>query len=854
METTRRGPLIVTAPPGSGKTTLVPPALLDDFGSHSSRTKVSVAAGVWLVQPRRIAARAVARRIAHMRHTPLGAEVGYQVRFENETSPATRLTVMTTGILLRRLFDDVALEGIGAVVLDEFHERSVELDLALGMLTRIRDTIRPDLRIVIMSATLDAGPLCRLLPDASHEDIPGTCYPVEIRYLRSAQFQREPLEHCVAREVPEALRATAGNLLVFLPGVGEIKRCQQTLRDASLPVGCELLTLYGEQAADQQDRVLAPSNMRKVILATNIAETSLTIQGVTGVIDSGQARQLRVHPGTGVPRLERIAISRAAADQRAGRAGRTAPGVCWRLWDPVSHNSRPAEESPEILRTDLCGPLLQLAALGERDLNEFPWLTSPPRAAFIAASRTLVWLGALEPTEGNEDSIGNSDSEVGQGGRAFQLGAVTPLGKQLARLPVHPRLGRLLLAGTEHGVLTEAALVAALLSERDPFRQREAAPPRSRESRHSHASDVVERVRLLQQFREKGGVTDGELTCDRAAANHVIRVADRLRHSVAVPMAPRAADRDEALMRALLDAFPDRLARLRLDSRDRALMVGGRGVRLAAESCVAGRPLFLVVDVRDGSADAIVTIASAVQREWLPSHHLKTADQLSFNDSKQQVEARRRCQWGDLPLEESPAPILDVEAAAHLLATHAADDILQVLPDPDSLAGRFLARVRWLHGEFPGSELPSLDDGELCDDLPSLCRGLRSFDELRDADWLTYCQQIVGFQRLPEIDRLAPESIALPNDRRVQLSYAVGRAPLLRIKIQEIFGLQETPRVAGGRVPILLELLGPNFRPQQLTNDLPSFWQNTYPVIRKELRRRYPKHAWPENPPGPSNA
>jgi ATP-dependent helicase HrpB len=865
-------PLVVTAPPGSGKTTLVPAAVLDDLSRLGSEC-----GQVWLVQPRRIAARAVARRIAQLRGTSLRGEVGYQVRFDNATSAATRLTVMTTGIALRRLIEDVALDRVGAVVLDEFHERSVEMDLALGMLWRIRSTIRPDLRIVVMSATLDAAPIVRMLESAEHVHVAGTCFPVELKRL--PRPDRRPLPDQIASMMAEALRSTTGDLLVFLPGVGEITRCERTLEAKATAAGCELFPLYGEQSPEQQDRALAPSARRKIILATNIAETSLTVEGVTCVIDSGLARQMRIHSGTGLPRLEMVAISQAAADQRAGRAGRTAPGVCYRLWDQASHRSRPTAETPEILRTDLCQTLLQLAALGEQDLNDFPWLTPPSTTSGNAAIRLLQWLGAVA---GEKDQREESGGETLTARESWQttdesqsptvtdaatapalasepdsmvpdtlptIPPITPLGQQLAALPVHPRLGRLLLAGAQFGVLEDAALAAALLSERDPFRPREATPRLARAERnHASSSDVVDRVMILQQFRQRGVTSDGDLTCHAGAAKHVLKVADQLVQGCpSFPVASRH-DRQEGLMRALLEAFPDRLTKLRANARDRGLMVGGRGVRLDGSSHVRGYELFLSIDVRDAAGDAWVSIASAVQREWLDSQLMRTEEVLFFNPTRRQVEARRRSDWGGLTIDETPASIGDTVASATILAHHASLSLDRVLPDADSTAARFRTRVEWLAGALPELGLPPLDDATIARELTVLCRGLRSFDDVKHADWLVFFQQVVGFDRLPEIDRLAPETVPLPSGKRVKLRYASGRAPTLSIKIQEIFGMHATPRVGGDRYPILLELLGPNFRPQQVTDDLASFWKNTYPVIRKELRRRYPKHHWPEDP------
>ena len=564
----RTGAVVVTAPPGSGKTMLVPAAILDDL----SRGQKLV-----LIQPRRLAARAVARRIAQLRGGRLGDEVGYQVRFDSRVGRDTRLIVATTGILLRRLLDDISLEDLGAVVLDEFHERTIEMDLVLGALVRIRQTLRPDLRIVIMSATLAAEPVARLLGGCPIVHAEGRPFPVQIRYQRRGEKHR--LEDLVANQLPHALRETSGHVLVFLPGVGEIFRCQKLLSGMVDREGHALLPLFGDLPAEKQDDVLNDIGRRKIILATNVAETSLTIDGVTAVIDSGQARQLRVAASTGLPRLELVPISQASADQRAGRAGRTAPGICWRLWDESSHRGRPTVDTPEILRSDLAEPLLQLLALGERD--DFPWLDPPPPDSVDNALRILTLLGAIDDRQ-----------------------RITELGKELAVLPAHPRLGRLLLAGAERGVLRETSVAAALLSERDPFRAAEHVRPGPRVYGQVRSrSDVVDRVLALQAFHAGGAVHDTALEIHPGGAQNVLRAADQLYHLTDVPRAARAERPDLALMHALLDAFPDRLARLRSGAQDRALLVGGRGVRIDASSRVRGERLFLAIDINDAAGE-----------------------------------------------------------------------------------------------------------------------------------------------------------------------------------------------------------------------------------------------------------
>ena len=823
------GAVVVTAPPGSGKTMLVPAAILDDLPPGQR---------VELLQPRRLAARSVAAQIARLRGGELGDEVGYRVRFDARCRADTRLVVQTNGILLRRLLDDVELAGTGCVVLDEFHERSVETDLVLGMLLRVKAALRPDLRIVVMSATLDPGPVAALLAPGDPAGCPvvstaGRLHPVEVRYGRRADA-RDVVDR-VVEGVEKALAATDGHVLVFLPGVGEIMRTAGALDGLADRHGHEVVILHGELPPEQQDRALEETGARKIVLATNIAETSLTISGVTAVVDSGLVRQMRVSPATGLPRLELVPISRAAADQRAGRAGRTCPGLCIRLWDEASHAHRPAAELPEILRSDFSGPFLALLALGEAD--GFPWLDAPTPEALAQARTLLAMLGAVE-LDGGKTTI-------------------TPLGRELTRLPAHPRLARLLLAGSRHGVLREAAVAAAMLSERDPFRTAAhgARGPRDRMTTRTR-SDVVDRVVALQAFHAGTPLGDSpalsHLELHPGGARTVLRAADQLFRLVDAERAPRAADPATALERALLEAFPDRLAKLRPGAVDRATLVGGRGVRLDGGSRVRQEPLFLAIDLDDGAGEARVRQASAVDRGWLDDGilraNLDTREELLFNPSRRQVEARRRTAWLDLVLEETPVPIGDGAAAAALLATVAAREPARVLPEPDSAAGRFRSRVGWLAGVMPELGLLLLDDAALVAMLPGICRGARSLDDVRAADWLPRLQEEVGWERLPLVERFAPAEVESAGGRRFRLEYSPDGPPILAARIQDLFGTHATPRVADGRVPVLVHLLGPNHRPQQVTSDLESFWKTTYHEVRKELRRRYPKHSWPDDP------
>jgi ATP-dependent helicase HrpB len=811
---------VLRAPTGAGKTTRVPPALLDAGLAGRGR--------ILLLEPRRVAARAAARRMTAEGGGRLGDEVGYQVRFDRCSGPATRILAVTPGILLRLLHDDPFLESAGAVVFDEFHERSLENDLALGMVRLVQQTVRPDLRLVVMSATLDVEPVAAYLGGCPIVTGEGRQFPVEVVY--EPRPEGRPWLAAVGSAVERLLDRTAGDVLVFLPGLHEIRQAARHLEPLARQRDLDVRPLHGDLPAEQQDAALLPGPRRKLVLATNVAETSVTVEGVTGVVDTGLARLLVFDPAVGLDRLELTPISRASAEQRAGRAGRTQPGVCVRLGSEAAHRRRPAQTEPEIHRVDLAGAILQLLTLGEADVRHFPWLEPPPEAAVVQALALLNRLGAVES------------------------GAVTALGRVIARLPVHPRLGRLLLEGQRWGQPGRVALAAALLAERDPFLR----PPAATGPGAPTPSDLLDRVEALEEYEQHGRCTARFGALNRGAARFVLRARDQLAADLrrearrpGFPLAPGvtgAVSPDEAVLRALFAAFPDRLCRRREPGGPRGVMVGGRGVRLAPSSGVAEAELFVALVVDAGDAETLARQASAVQRDWLPTERLTTATEVAFDPVMERVAARRRLRFEDLVLEETQAALPEDERVAEVLAKAAAEQLDGVLPAADSPAGLFRTRVRCLRGWMPELGLPALDAAELHEVLGWLCHGRRSFADLRNAPWLEAFQGRLTPAQRQAVEREAPERLTVPSGSRLALRYEEGRPPVLAVRIQEVFGLRDTPRIAGGRVPVLLHLLAPNYRPQQVTDDLASFWDNTYPLIRKELRARYPKHAWPEDP------
>lgn len=832
-----RGSAVLSAPPGAGKTTRVPPALVAAglLGPDAPR--------VVLLQPRRVAARAAASRIAFEQGWTVGHEVGYQIRFEKRTRRDTRVEVVTEGILTRRLLSDPFLEGVGAVLLDEFHERSLHTDLALAMLREVRDTVRDDLRLVVMSATLDAGPVARFLGDAPVVRSEGRAFPVEIEYDPGAPDSHlsDRVRNAVERLAREADRQVRphGDVLVFLPGMEEIRRSARALEPLTRERDWLVLPLHGSLSGEDQDRALRPAPRPKVVLATNVAETSLTIDGITAVVDSGLARLALHDPATGLDRLELRRISRASASQRAGRAGRTGPGRCIRLWSERDERGRPEFERPEIGRVDLGSTVLALHAWGHPDPARFPWFEPPSAAALEGAERTLRLLDALDPA-----------------------GRITELGRRLLAWPAHPRLARLLEAAAAAGRLRDGATLAALLAEKDLLSPPATSRPGARTfasklSLHADSDLLVRRDALAEAeaFRFSPSLRDRGL--DPSAARRVAQARDDLarigRHESPADR-DRAPAEDAFLGRLVLLAYPDRVCLRRTVGGATARMVGGRGVRLDPSSTVREAPLFLALDARDdsrsGPSEAIVRVASAIELDWL-SECFPTAihrdREARFDPDRQRVVGLTRWRYHDLVLREEPGAALEPAEAARALAEALAPEVRSFFRADEAVAS-WLDRVDFLRAHLPETGLPAFDDETLREVLVAACDGCVSTAEIRRVDLVAHLQARLSHPQLRTLASEAPATLEVPSGNRIRVHYEPGRPPRLAVRLQELFGWAETPRLAGGRVPVLLELLGPNFRPVQLTSDLRSFWTTTYAQVRKDLRGRYPKHSWPEDP------
>lgn len=831
LEKLAGGSLVVVAPPGSGKTTRLPAALLDSGRLSPSQPNVVV------LQPRRIAARAAARRVADERGWTLGEQVGYQVRFERRYTEATRLRFVTEGILTRELLADPFLETVGAVVLDEFHERNLESDLALALLREVREEVRPDLVLVVMSATLDAGPVADYLGGCPIVTAAGRTYPVDIEY-RPADRPSSP--HALAPVLERWLDdpRESGHLLVFLPGMGEIRRVATRIRPTAERAGAVVLPLHGSLGPEDQDRALRPSERRKVILSTNVAETSLTIEGVRTVVDTGLARVVRYDPARGLDRWTLERISRASADQRAGRAGRTGPGRCVRIWSEREDRGRPAFEEPDIRRVDLCGTLLALHSWGQSDPSRFGWFEAPDPERLDGAERLLLRLGAVE----------------GEPRR------ITPLGRRMLELPVHPRLARLLIAAGESGRPAEGAAVAALLSEKDIRAREDPLAGRRRDDVPATmaASDVLVRLDLLAEaeasrfspaLRARG--------IDPVAARQVAQLRDELlrrggggrRHRDG---STSSADEDE-ILRWLLLAYPDRVVRRR-GAEGTGLMVGGRGVRLAPGSVVRDAEYYLALDAREerrgGRREAQAFLASAIDPRWLEELHpdsIRREKATVFDAARRKAVGVLRVWYEDLLLREDIRSDLDAAEAGRVLAEELRRGGSNGVLASDRVA-EWLARVDLLRRSVPELGWPAFDEDQVAGILEEACRGKTSIGEIERMDLVPYLESRLDRQQARELREGAPDSIAIPSGRRVRLVYEAGRPPVLAARLQELFGLAETPRVARGRVPVLLHILGPNYRPVQVTDDLRSFWTTTYFQVRKDLRGRYPKHSWPDDP------
>ncbi len=816
LDAARGGNVVLVAPPGAGKTTRVPSALL--AGGLAGDGEILV------LQPRRLAARLAAERVASELGEPVGGTCGYQVRFEQAVSERTRIRFITEGLLTRRLRDDPQLRGVSAVVFDELHERHLATDLGLALVRRLQRERRPQLRILAMSATLAAEPVAGFL-DAPVLRSEGRAFPVAIEHLGPSD---RPLERQVLRALSQLLddaRAEGragldGHVLVFLPGAREIRRAAQACEPLARGAGIRVLPLHGELPRRAQDDAVRPSSTPKLILSTNVAETSITIDGIIAVIDAGLARIAAHDPWSGMPRLGVEPISQASAEQRAGRAGRTRAGRCLRLYGQHDLERRRPHDRPEIERLDLAAALLDLHAAGVRAVETFPWFEAPPPAAIEAAEGLLRQLGAIDD-EG-----------------------LTPRGRSMLPLPVHPRLARFLVTARERGLVREGAWVAAVLGERSAFRDRGPAL-------HDTDADVLEEVARLRRK---------DPSADRNQAARITRVAAQLESTLGKGgLRPRgsAAERDAALREALLLAYPDRIARLRDDGHDRrtAVFAAGGSAEVAASSVVRSAELAVVLaveeqrrsDGRPGRGRLVARSLAAVEADWLLEHFLDEVveeQQLRFDDRRQRVVGETRLRLGELVLERTETERPGGAEAEACLREAARAAGPASFADAEALA-QLYRRTRFAAQHV--EDLPVLDDARVLEVLDRLCAGRSSFKELREADLLAHVRAELG-PHVATLDRWAPAQVTLPGGRKLRITYEVDRPPWVASRLQDFFGLADGPRIADGRIPLVLHLRAPNNRDVQVTTDLAGFWERHYPELSRSLKRRYPRHDWPEDP------
>ena len=814
--------LVVEAAPGAGKTTRLPWALASSPIGDTGEVLVS--------EPRRLAARLAACRVASERSVHLGERVGYTVRFEDVSGPLTRVRYVTDGVLLRRIVADPTLHGVAAVVLDELHERHLATDVALALLVRSLTTTRPDLVVVAMSATLDAAPVARLLGDCPRHASEGRQYPLTIQHLPKPDDR--PLAAQIVSAVKAAVReGPPGDVLVFVPGAAEIRAAVAQLESFAAEASLEILPLHGELTVTEQARAIEPAARRKIVLSTNVAESSVTIDGVTTVVDSGLARMAVHSPWSGVVGLETRKISRASAAQRAGRAGRTAPGFVLRLYTRGDHDTRPAYDPPELLRSDLSETALLLHGAGVAPTEPLAWLDAPPAAALEAAERLLRVLGAT-----TED------------------GAMTPIGRRMLDLPVAPRLARVLVEGEALGIGALAAEAAAILGEKDPRldarpRLRGAGVPSRVDGRGD--SDVIAIADRLDEMR---GAPPRRL---RAAGldPRVVAAIDRTRRvlsRILRAQVPTCRDQEEAeirLRRALLAGFPDRVARRRRPGQPELVLVSGDAARLASSSVVHDAAYLVAADAGApagaGRGGIMVRLASAVDPVWLldlPGNALVETDELSWNPETERVERVTRLAYGSVTLDESRCAAPSSPAAATLLARAARAAAWEA----DAI-DTVVARIGCVAAHVPESGLSPLEPPAVDALLAAACADATSFSELRA---YRIADRIV--QELPPtaqraLRELAPLELVLPGGRRLLVHYPSGQSPYVASRLQDFFGMVHAPAICGGRVPVTLHLLAPNQRAVQVTSDLAGFWSRHYPAVRRELMRRYPKHAWPED-------
>jgi ATP-dependent helicase HrpB len=811
--------VVLQAPPGAGKSTGVPLALLEERALAGGK--------IVMLEPRRLAARAVATRMAQMLGEPVGQTVGFRTRLESKVGPRTRVEVVTEGILTRWLQRDATLEGVALVIFDEFHERSLNADLGLALCLDAQTEVREDLRILVMSATLDATAIARLLGDAPIVTSAGRAFAVTTHYLPGAVANRGVREVDVAarmaRTIAQSIEHDTGDILAFLPGQAEIRRTQQYLAERSLPRHVSVLPLFGDLSPADQDAALRPGDAhhRKIVLATNIAETSLTIEGVRVVVDSGLARRSRFDPATGMSGLETVRISRASADQRRGRAGRLGPGVCYRLWSQTEHASLVAQTAPEILEADLAPVALDLAEWGVVDPRTLRWLDPPPAATFAQARDLLRSLEAIDAQ-----------------------GRITAHGRTLARLGTHPRLAHMIVRGAELGLQRLALEIAAVLGERDLLRW----------SANRRDADLRLRIEALRKGRVADPHVAADVRVDGGARQRALRSVEVLSKQSPSPAGRGGKEtEEEEVGRLLAFAYPDRIAQSR-GGGGRYLLAAGRGARLMDAQSIGQAEFLVVADLDAGDREALIRLAAPVSRAAIEDDFaalIEHRERFEWDAREQAVVAQDERWLGAIRLGERRLENPDSARLTNALLTGIAELGLDALPWTKE--ARALRQRLSFAREFDtraSQPWPDVSDAALSVTyetwLAPWLTGMSRRDHLARLDMTAIIGALLDWNQRQRLDEIAPTHLQVPSGSRIPIDYS--SVPTVAVRLQEVFGLAVTPAVGGGRVPLTMQLLSPAHRPVQVTKDLASFWARGYAEVRKELKGRYPKHYWPDDP------
>ena len=818
--------IIIEAPTGSGKSTQVPQMILDCGNAGAGEVVV--------LQPRRLAARLLAKRVAFERGEKLGGEVGYQVRMENHVSARTQIRYVTEGILLRQFLSDPELRGVSTIIFDEFHERHIYGDITLARALRLQKT-RPDLKIIVMSATLDAAPLRDYLAPCTELKSDGRMFPVEVVHAKKRiDFRNHPVWDAAADAFESAIESGAeGDVLVFMPGAYEISRTVEAIRSKRCARGFAVMPLHGELPPQQQDAAVGECDQRKCIVSTNVAETSITIDGVRIVIDSGLARIARYDPNRGIDTLLVERISRASADQRTGRAGRTAPGTCHRLWTEREHVARPMQELPEILRHDLAEVVLTLKAGGIDDVENFEWLEKPDPKSL---ERTLVLLADL--------------------GAIDHAGKLTAVGKKMVSFPMHPRYARMLLAGGEYGCVRQACLIAALTQGRSILQRSQGAETKGNRDDLLGGDDASDFQRLMRawSFADRNGYrVDAcrKLGVHAGAARQVKPLYERF-----MKMAEREgleinarAPIDEDLQKCILLAFSDQVAKRRDKGSLHCQVVHGRSGDLDRESVVRDAGLVVAAEIREiegRDLNVRLNLCTAIEEAWLEAlfpDDMEQKTEAVFDPTLKRVVSKECRTFRGLELHASMKQEVDPQQAAELIAEEVLAGRLSLYKWDDAVE-KWIARVNCLAEGCPDYGIPPIEEEARRAMVQEICLGAVCKKDLKNRSvWKTVKSWLSPVQ-LDMVDKQVPERIKLPSGFNAKVRYESGQPPVLSATIQKLYGLNETPKIGFGRIPVVVEALAPNQRPQQKTQDMKSFWANAYPLIRKELKGRYPKHEW----------